>query len=74
MRSRIAEQLREEQIEEMRRMTPSERVALVREISERDLQFYMAFQNVDRKTALRAIKRSHQIGRRYSRCIDESLK
>ena len=74
MRSKVAEELRREQIEEVRRMTVSERVALARELGERDLQIYMALQNVDRETAIRSIRREHQQGRRYSRCMDESAK
>jgi hypothetical protein len=34
----------------------------------------MAFQNVDRQAAIDAIRREHQNGRRYSRCMDESLR
>jgi hypothetical protein len=74
MRSKVAEELRLEQIEEMRRMTPSERIALARELRERGLIVYMAAQKVDRDTALKAIRRERQAGRRYSRCMDESLK
>jgi hypothetical protein len=72
MRSKVAEALREEQIEEVRRMTPSERVALARGLRERGLDLYMAGQSVDRATALKAIRRDRQGGRRYSRCMDES--
>lgn len=61
--------LRAEQMEEIRRMTPGERVALAFELGERDLQIYLAFQRVDRQTALDAIRRSHQAGRRFSRCM-----
>ncbi len=74
MRSKITEELRLEQIEEMRRMTPSERVSLAFDLGTRDLEFYMAFQKVDRQTAVTAIRREHQHGRQYSRCMDESLK
>ena len=74
MRSKLAEQLRQEQIEAIRRMTPAERVALALELGERDLAFYMAFQKIDRETAVRAIRREHQAGRRASRCMSESLK
>jgi len=71
MRSKVAEELRLEQIEEMRRMSPSERVALAFDLGERDLEFYMATQRVDRETALKAIQREHQRGRRHSRCMDD---
>ncbi|PYQ58771.1 MAG: hypothetical protein DMF58_14105 [Acidobacteria bacterium] len=74
MRSKVAEELRSEQMELLRRMTPSERVVLAFELGERDLQFYMAMQNVDRQTAIEAIRREHQNGRRHSLCMTESLK
>src|SRR5688500_15960271 len=73
MRSKVAEQLRQEQVEQIQRMTPSQRVALARKLGERDLRVYMAFQKVDRGNALKAIRHSHQLGRRSSRCMDESL-
>ena len=74
MHSRIADELRAEQREEVLRMTPSERVALALRLGERDLRIYMSVQKVDRDTALQAIRRSRQIGRRRSPCLDESLR
>lgn len=74
MRSKVAEQLRQEQIEAIRQMTPSERVALALELGERDLEAYMAVQKSDRETAVRAIQREHQNGRRPSRCMTETSK
>lgn len=74
MRSKVAEQLRREQVEQIQRMTPEQRIALAIELAERDLQVYMAFQEMDRDSALKAIRRSRQLGRRYSRCMEESLK
>lgn len=73
MRSRVAEELRQEQIEQLRRMTPAERVALALQLRDQGLRIYMAGQNVDRASAHRAIRRLDQLGRRYSRCMDESL-
>jgi hypothetical protein len=73
MRSRVAEELRKEQMEDVLRLTASERIALAFSLGERDLEFYIAFQKVDRPTAIRAIRREHQLGRRYSRCMNESL-
>jgi hypothetical protein len=72
MRSKVAEELRKEQMEDVLGLTPGERVTLAFQLGERDLEFYMAFQNVDRQTAIRAIRREHQLGRRYSRCMNES--
>jgi hypothetical protein len=72
MRSEVAEAIRREQLEEIRLMSASQRVALARELGARDLRAYMAVQTVDREAALGAIRRSRQVGRRYSRCMDES--
>jgi hypothetical protein len=73
MRSKIAEELRKEQVDDVLRLSASERVALAFSLGKRDLEFYIAFQKVDRLTAIRAIRREHQLGRRYSRCMNESL-
>lgn len=74
MRSKVAADLRAEQVELVRDMTPAERVSLALQLGERDLSVYMTAQKVDRNTALRAIRRSRQTGRRRpSRCLDESL-
>lgn len=71
-KSKVAAEARAAQLDAIRKMTPDERVKLSFEISERDLQFYMAFQKVDRETALQAIRRTRQAGRRYSRSNEES--
>ena len=71
MRSRVAEQVRREQLEEIRRLTPSERMELALRLGERDLQVYVDVQKTDRAAALTAIRRSRQAGRRYSRCMAE---
>lgn len=74
MRSKLAEQLRLEQIEMIRRMSPWERVELARSLRETGLDLYTAGQRVGRETAITRIRRSRQMGRRYSRCLDESLR
>ena len=74
MRSKVAEELRHEQIEDMRRLSIAVRVALALALGQRDLEVFMAFQKVDRETAIQAIQREHQLGRRFSRCMNESLK
>ena len=60
-------------MDDVLRLTASERVALAFSLGERDLAYYIAFQKVDRQTAITAIRREHQLGRRYSRCMNESL-
>jgi ribosomal protein L29 len=73
MRSKVAEEVRREQIEEIREMSVSERLALVRAAREHAIALYVAGQQVDRETAIRQIRRQRQDGRRYSRCMIESL-
>jgi hypothetical protein len=71
MRSRLAEQLRAEQRARFARMTPAERVALTERLGEEGLAEYMSALRVDRRTAIRAIKRTRRTGRRPSRCFDD---
>ena len=71
MRSRLAEELKQEQRERYARMTPAERVALTEKLGEEGLAEYMSANHVDRITAIRAIRRSRRAGRRPSRCLDE---
>jgi len=70
-RSKVAEELRQEQTREVLTMTPAERVELAFALGERDLEFFMAANRLSREEALAQIERSRQAGRRYSRCIDE---
>ena len=73
MRSKVAEELRKEQMDDVALRTPSERIALIRNSRERGLRLYMAAQRVDRETAINSIRRERQIGRKHSRCMIESL-
>lgn len=66
----VADELREEQQREILAMTPSERVELVMRLGERDVEFYMATNKVDRAAALAAFRRAGSAGRRPS-CNDE---
>jgi hypothetical protein len=73
-RSKVAEELRQEQMREVLAMTPDERVELAFALGERDLEFFMAANGLTRDEALKQIERSRQLGRRYSRCVDELTK
>jgi len=73
-RSKVAEELREEQRREVLAMTPAERVALAFALGERDLEFFMAANGLTREEALAQIEHTRNAGRRYSRCIDELSK
>jgi hypothetical protein len=71
MRSKLADQLKQEQRDRFARMTPAERVALTVRLGEEGLAEYMSANNLDRASAVAAIKRSRRLGRRPSRCLDE---
>ena len=67
MRSKVAEELREEQDREMLALTPFERVELAYALGEEDLLRYMATDGLERDEALSRIRAERQYGRRYSR-------
>ncbi|HEX3577239.1 MAG TPA: hypothetical protein VHY33_01645 [Thermoanaerobaculia bacterium] len=67
MRSKVAEELREEQDREMLALTPFERVELAYALGEEDLLRYMATNGLEREEALSRIRGERQYGRRYSR-------
>lgn len=71
MKSKLAERLKEEQRERFARMTPAERVALTERLGEEGLAELMSVNRLDRAAALTLIRRSRQLGRRYSRWLDE---
>ena len=71
VKSKLAERLKEEQRERFARMTPAERVALTERLGEEGLAELMSSNRLDRSAALELIRRSRQLGRRYSRCLDE---
>ncbi len=52
-------------------MTPAERIALVEKLGEEGLAAFMSATNMDRESALKAIRRSRRVGRRPSRSADE---
>ena len=71
MRSRLADQLKQEQRVRFARMTPAERVALTERLGEQGLAEYMSANGLDRGEAVKAIKRTRRLGRQPSRCLDE---
>jgi hypothetical protein len=70
MRSKLAEQLKQEQRERFAAMTPAERVAMSQRLGDEWLASYMAAHNVDRSSAMNVLRRSHRAGRRPSRSMD----
>lgn len=71
MRSKLAEQLKQEQRERFLAMTPAERFALTERLGREGLAEFMSANQLDRASAIRAIKKSRRAGRKPSRCFDE---
>ena len=72
MRSRLAEELRDEQQERVLRMTPDERLREALALGERAIADYVENHGGTRSDAIRALRRAGQAGRRYSKCLDEA--
>jgi hypothetical protein len=70
MRS-VADDLRDEQIREMLKLTPGERIELALRLGQRAVEVYMAANRVDRQTAIAALRRAGNAGRTPSKCHDE---
>ena len=68
MQSRVARDVRRAQLARFAAMTPSERMAMAKQLGERDLRSYMVNHGVDRQTAVAHVKRAHRAGRRHSSC------
>lgn len=71
--STVAERLREESRERLRRMTPAERLAEALELGERAIDMYAAAHGIDRVVARRHLELSAQAGRRPSRVMIEMV-
>ena len=67
MRSKVAEETRQELDRQMLAMTPAERMELAFAIGEEDLVLYAAANGLTRDEALSRIRVERQNGRRYSR-------
>lgn len=70
-RSKLGEDLGRENALAVAAMTPDERLELAFELGRRAVEMYMDAHQVDYATAVRALKRAGQAGRRYSRCMDD---
>ena len=68
-KSKLMADLRRERQQRELAMTPAERFALADQLCERSLQMYMSAHGLDRESALRAIRKTRQFGRRPSACM-----
>jgi hypothetical protein len=71
MRS-VADRLRREEREALRRLSPAERVALALALGERDLELFRhaSRPSLGREEAGRLLERQRQAGRRRSACVE----
>jgi hypothetical protein len=71
MRSRLADQLLEEQRATEARLTPTERVALALALGRRDLRAYASASGQSLGEAHRALRRAAQCGRTPSKAMQD---
>jgi hypothetical protein len=72
MRS-VADDLREERRLEARGLSVEEGLGWAFRLGEQDLALVQAAYSLDRRAALRLVRRQRQAGRQPSRCIEELL-
>ena len=70
MRSKVAEEVKREQREQIAAMTPAQRVALARRLGEEALAMIMAAHHLERHSAIRQIRRSRSVGRKRSAVLE----
>jgi hypothetical protein len=70
MRSKVAEQLRQEQRERFAAMSPSERVGMAERLGREWLADFTSANASTRQAALKVLRRSRRAGRRPSASMD----
>lgn len=68
MRSRVAEEVRDEQTADVLKMTPDERLELAFRLGDEAIADYASANGVDEETARRVLTQQRHAGRRRSRC------
>lgn len=71
--SHVADKLREDSRERLRRMTPADRLAEALRLGQTAIGAYAAAHGLDRDEARRRLERAVQAGRRPSRVMDELI-
>ena len=71
MRS-VADDLGDEQVRDVLKMTPEDRILLASKLGEEGLRFFMATNGLTREEALAEIRRQRNAGRTPSRCMGDS--
>jgi hypothetical protein len=70
----VADDLREELRRKVQSLSLEERLAWTFRLGEQDLALLQAARGLDRREALRLLRRQRQAGRQPSRCIEELLR
>ncbi len=68
VRSKVAADVSRTRHEQLAAMTPAERIALAERLGAEGVLAFMTTHGVDRPTAIRRIKATRGLGRRYSAC------
>jgi endonuclease V-like protein UPF0215 family len=69
----VTDAIREEQREEVRQLSVSERLSLAFHLGDDDVSLFAAAQGIDRSRAAAVLRRARREGRRPSRCLDEPV-
>lgn len=69
----VADDLRDELREEMRRLSVDERIQLALRLGEEGLERFRQANGLDRETAIRLLQRRRQAGRTPSKCMSELI-
>lgn len=72
MRS-VADDLRDELREEIKRLSVGERLELAFRLGEESLELFRQANGLDRETAIRLLERRRQAGRAPSKCMSELI-
>lgn len=72
MRS-VADELRNEFRDEMKRLSAEERLELALRLGEEGLELFRQANGLDRETAIRLLQRRRQAGRIPSKCMSELI-
>ena len=71
MRSRVAEEVRDEQSADILKLTLDERLELALRLGDEAIAAYASANGVDAETARRILTKQRHAGRRRSRCHEE---
>jgi hypothetical protein len=68
MRSKVAADVSRKRHEQLAALSPAERIAVAERLGAEGIVAFMTTHGLDRETAIRRIKATRGLGRRYSAC------